>query len=838
MGAIGRATLPTQGSTDLLGLVLHHAHDRPLQLALKDDSESFNYAQLAERVASVAAGLAALGVVPGDRVALHLGNSAAFVTSALGCLWAGVPFVPLAPDSPPARLDRQLQDCEPALVVASDRDEPSLPSRICPIVTVEEMLAGPRIAPPRCDDPGRDAYLIYTSGTSGVPKGVTITERALHRSVATTTQILGLDGSTRGLAVSGFHFDGSYGLVFPTLLAGGALLVPRRESILFLRRFYQLVSEEQITLTSFSPSYLRLVVSSRHVAKLAGSKLNTVMLGGEQCVAEDVAKLWEVVPAARVFNRYGPTEATIAVTTYEVTRDDVATGRVPLGGPHPGVEFFIVSDNGVLVEGSDEEGELYIAGEQLMRGYWGDEELSRQVLREDIVPDQVLYKTGDLVCRDRRGRYFYLGRLDDVVKRNGIRISLTEIAQAFRRMDGVTGAFCAFIDKGGSAGIAAFVETSRDLDVAELLGGASRQLPPGALPDEVLVVNSLPMTAQGKVDRRRLLADSGRTGWQEGRSATTVLAPPLVSIVIPTYQSNPPFLAEALASVIGQDWANWEVIVVDDGSPDPDALKTLVSVDPRVRLVRSDDRSGAARARNLGLEQAQGELVAFLDNDDIWYPERLSTTIQALAHHKEAVGAYTAFDVVRGADKEHLRTRRQQGPTTRHTVLSGGNRPNCSVVVRREALAAVGGFDPAFEGAEDVDLVRRLVELGPYVYVDKVTWAHRRHDHNYSDNTRFVASAHARSLAAHMERARAVGDADAVADLESAQRQVRRYYSAVALRAAFAAAKSGDLGQAAALFSWGVRFSPSGATSMATGGAVRKLKRALDREQSRNDGKA
>ena len=112
MGAIGRATLPTQGSADLLGLVLRHAHDRPLQLALKDDSESFNYAQLAERVASVAAGLTALGVVPGDRVALHLGNSAAFVTSALGCLWAGVPFVPLSPDSPPARLDQAIQDCD------------------------------------------------------------------------------------------------------------------------------------------------------------------------------------------------------------------------------------------------------------------------------------------------------------------------------------------------------------------------------------------------------------------------------------------------------------------------------------------------------------------------------------------------------------------------------------------------------------------------------------------------------------------------------------------------------------------------------------------------------
>ena len=256
----------------------------------------------------------------------------------------------------------------------------------------------------------------------------------------------------------------------------------------------------------------------------------------------------------------------------------------------------------------------------------------------------------------------YAGRLDDVIKRNGVRISLGEVARAFRGPMGygcllrISGRRWLAWDRGvrGSGAASTDGQPHR-----RRLG---RQLPSTMLPDEVFIVASLPMTAQGKVDRERLLGDIGRTGWQEGRSAMTVLAPPLVSIVIPTYQSNPPFLAEALASVIGQDWANWEVIVVDDGSPDPDVLKALVSVDPRVRLVRSDDRSGAARARNLGLEQAQGELVAFLDNDDIWYPERLSTTIQALAHHKEAVGAYTAFDVVRGADKEHLRTRRQRAP--------------------------------------------------------------------------------------------------------------------------------------------------------------------------------
>jgi acyl-coenzyme A synthetase/AMP-(fatty) acid ligase len=356
--------------------------------------------------------------------------------------------------------------------------------------------------------------LIYTSGTTGVPKGVRARQDAVCWETCRTAEVLGLDQTTRGLAVSAFNFDGSYGLVFPVLVAGGLLIVPRREDILYPKRFYQFVVDEGVTFTSFSPSYLRLVMRARQSVRLAGSRLRALLLGGEECVAADVRKLWSVLPEVRVFNRYGPTETTIAVTTYEITPEDVASGHVPIGTPHRGTDFFLVDEGGGLVAGPGAPGELYIGGKQLMRGYWGDEELSRGALRNDVVAGRTLYKTGDLVWRDAAGRYMYMGRLDDVVKRNGVRISLAEVARAFHDVPGVTAVACALVDLSGAPGIAAFVEAPPATDVAGLFVTAEAQLPAAMLPDEIHIVESLPMTPQGKVDRRRLLAANGRTAWE------------------------------------------------------------------------------------------------------------------------------------------------------------------------------------------------------------------------------------------------------------------------------------------------------------------------------------
>ena len=241
---------------------------------------------------------------------------------------------------------------------------------------------------------------------------------------------------------------------------------------------------------------------------------------------------------------------------------------------------------------------------------------------------------------------------------------------------------------------------------------------------------------------------------------------PLVSVIVPTHLPDPPYLGETLASVVGQEWARWEVIVVDDGSAAPtEALEELTSADPRISLVRAP-KGGISRARNLGLEHARGELVAFLDSDDYWYPSHLSCAVGALAQHEEAVATYSAIAVVVGTSKEPFEFDYQTGPTNRHTALSGGNRPFIpSLVARRQVVEAVGGFDPQFDRAQDQDLIFKVLEQGPCLYIRTVTAAYRHHDQNVSLDIMRSSRARDRVLAAHRRRALAAADTETVATI-------------------------------------------------------------------------
>jgi D-alanine--poly(phosphoribitol) ligase subunit 1 len=503
---------PGSDGGDAVELILRHARQRPHAPAVKDDDEALSYTQLSERVVSFASGLRAAGVVAGDRVALQLGNSAAFVVAALGCLWMGAAFVPLSQDDPPARTARILEDSQPALVVGPDPSNAILIGQRKGRVTctVESILRSAGAPPVRSEDRERDAYLIYTSGTTGAPKGVRTPEPAFHWAIVNAAALVGLGPASRTLCVSPFHFDGSYGTAFPTLAAGGAIVIPKREELLYLSRFFRAVLEERITHTGFSPSYLRLLVNSPRLGGLARSRLKTLGLGGEQCIAPDIERLWRVLPQLRIFNRYGPTETTIEVTTSEIDRRDVESGTIPIGTPHAGVTFHLIDRAGQIIRDRNETGELYIGGRQLMRGYWGDEGLTSQVLRQDVVRGETLYQTGDLVYRDAGGRFVYVGRANDVVKRRGMRISLGEIAQALRRVDRVRAAHCLVVELDGRTAITAFVEVAPEVTEQAVLRAVSAELPESMLPDQLFIVSSIPMTPSGKVDRLGLLDEARR----------------------------------------------------------------------------------------------------------------------------------------------------------------------------------------------------------------------------------------------------------------------------------------------------------------------------------------
>jgi D-alanine--poly(phosphoribitol) ligase subunit 1 len=510
---------------DVLGAVLDHADRDPDRPAVKDLDHALTRGELRAAAGRMAAGLVHNGVEPGDRVALLIGNSVDFVVAALGCLWAGATFVPLAITDPDLRRAQIVADCRPALVITagSDQTAPSgLPAGTAwtPLSTLS-VAAGP--TPPPVTGP--ISYIIYTSGTTGIPKGVQIPPDAFFTAVEACADAVGLTADDRALCVSPVHFDGSFSAIFPPLVRGVPLVIPDRDALLFPRRFFSIVAGEGITATSFSPSYLRLLRSSGRLSQLDETPLRVLALGGEAPSTADIRAVWAASPGLRVVNRYGPTETTIAVAHLELTPELLDAGLVPIGQPHPGSSFHLVDEDGGLVDRPGVVGELHIGGRQLMAGYLNAPGLSATALRTDVVDGATLYRTGDLVLRDDRGNYVYVGRCDRVIKRHGVRMSLVEVTEALDGIDEVASAACTTFDRDGDLGVVAFVVPTGGLTPLAVRQAASERLPETMLPDQFVLVADLPLTSSSKVDERRLLKEAGLSPPDAAQGSHTEIDP-------------------------------------------------------------------------------------------------------------------------------------------------------------------------------------------------------------------------------------------------------------------------------------------------------------------------
>jgi D-alanine--poly(phosphoribitol) ligase subunit 1 len=495
--------------------VLHEIIDRaladPSHPAATDLDRALSYAELIDEAARLATGLNDHGVNEGDRVALLIPNSVDFVVAALASLWVGAIFVPLAITDPPSRLEKIVADCAPALVITSARDGHEPPASLGGVqpVPIQELREEARAPAPESNVSSSVAYMIYTSGTTGSPKGVQIGNAAFAAAVRSIADALGITRTTRTLCVSPFHFDGSYANLFPTLVVGGTVIIRPREALLFPRTFFNTVEQEKITYSGFTPSYLRVLLASPQVGNLSNSTLEMIALGGEAISVTDLRAFWARLPSIRVFNRYGPTETTIAVTNVELTPDMIEGGTVTIGQPHPGVSFVLVDDHERVIEAAYQTGELYIGGDQLMDGYWANPELTSHVMRSDLVPNVKLYRSGDLVYHDEDGNYVYVDRTDRVIKRSGVRISLVELSASMNKIDDVVAAACLTFDRDGELGIVAFVISEVVLSAIEARRAASQLIPETMLPDRIEFVTSMPLNTSNQLDEPRLLAAAG-----------------------------------------------------------------------------------------------------------------------------------------------------------------------------------------------------------------------------------------------------------------------------------------------------------------------------------------
>jgi glycosyltransferase involved in cell wall biosynthesis len=297
---------------------------------------------------------------------------------------------------------------------------------------------------------------------------------------------------------------------------------------------------------------------------------------------------------------------------------------------------------------------------------------------------------------------------------------------------------------------------------------------------------------------------------------------PLVSVIVPTHLTDPPFLREAIAAVVNQTYAHWEMIVVDDGSRSP-VLDEIVAVDARVKLVRGP-KQGIAGSRNLGAQHISGQFVAFLDSDDLWYPDRLSVLIDELLKsmgpssddgsqpsRAHTVAAWSNLDVVQGPEALLVKPGRPAGqPISRYAILSGGERPSVNgSLFPRWVVDKLGGFDTSLNMGEDVDYIFRSTELGNFAPVAPIMGAYRVHQGNTTGDVVSAGAWYDKMLIKHLGRAKAAGDAQAVKELRLNRRKAKSYYCLADTQETLRAARAGELKRARQALAASVRLSPS-----------------------------
>lgn len=511
-------------SLDLSSALAMHRALRPEDIALSDGECQLSHAELQQWVGGTRAAMAALGVMPGNRVALCADNCVELVVAMLACLEAGYTFIPLPYRDPAARLERLLRKARPALLLADRRkvlawDGPRA-DLFAAVVPDHEgtRLAGDALAQGDAQDGGNvPAYVIFTSGSTGEPKGVCIARDAFHHAVHAAASIMRFDASTRSLLILPLHFDASFSSLFPVLASGGSVHV-YKGALCLPADFIACFDARAITHTTITPSYMRALVSSDEWEHFRGGHWQTLATGGESPARDALLQIVERRPDIRIYNRYGPTECTMAVCTHLVTAAALASNdAIPIGQPHQGVDFYLLDAACQPVPAGD-AGELYIGGAQSMQGYLDDPHATSAVLRVHAPPGKLLYRTGDMARVDAQGHYTYLGRADGVVKRNGLRISLAEIEQALMAMDDVTAAICIAVQDREQTFIVAYIMVPESLApaVRHLRKGLLEHLPAGMLPDLIHALPVFPATGGGKADRQALRAQASHLLEQAG----------------------------------------------------------------------------------------------------------------------------------------------------------------------------------------------------------------------------------------------------------------------------------------------------------------------------------
>ena len=518
-------------------LLLHKSVDEAAnhhgaQEAFRYQGASLDYETLAERSNRLANILIETGVRSMDRVGIYMLKGLELPVAIYGILKAGAAYVPIDPGAPPSRIRAIVEDCGIRHLVTNDsrarqamRLAAALPGLEWVIGSGTGAAAGGtrslgwvEVESAGAQDPGvriteHDlAYIMYTSGSTGVPKGLMHTHHSGMSYARLSAKTYGVGPTDRLGNHSPLHFDMSTFEYLTGPLCGSTTVIIPEETTVFPVSLAELIEREKLTFWYSVPLALIQLVTQGEIERFDGSSLRWVLFGGEPFPPKYLWRLMRAWPQARFSNSYGPAEVN-QCTYYHVPREDLDSSQpIPIGRVWEGAEGRIVdADDQEVAVG--EAGELLIRAPTMMRGYWARPDLNETAfLIQEPLPNyqKRFYRTGDLVRDQGDGHLQFLGRKDRQVKVRGYRVELDEVENVLGALEEVAEAGAVAITTGeGERAIVAAISVTPGLDcdpsrVRRLCG---ERLPPYAVPQRIEVLDSFPRTGSGKIDRRTLAED-------------------------------------------------------------------------------------------------------------------------------------------------------------------------------------------------------------------------------------------------------------------------------------------------------------------------------------------
>ena len=494
------------------------AERTPDAVAVVFQDRQLTYQQLNQQANQLAHYLQSLGVKGESLVGICVERSLAMIIGLLGILKAGGAYVPLDPAYPQERLAYMVKDANISVLITQTKWQTQLPENTAQVVNLDSDWL--QIITHSTKNPGVSAvdknlaYVIYTSGSTGNPKGVMITHQGLRSFTQTAIQEYNITQSDRILQFASINFDAAVEEIFPCLCTG-ATLVLRTDEMLALPTFFKTCEELKLTILDLPTAYWhQLVAEFKHQDVSLPESLRLVIIGGEAVLPEPVKSWQEYVAQSgksdtlELINTYGPTEATVVATLYRIPNRSLV-GEVPIGRPLAHLQTYIL-DRHLQLLPIGIPGELHIGGDGLARGYLNRPDLSTDKFIADPFGDRVngrLYKTGDLAKYLPNGEIEYLGRIDNQVKIRGFRIELGEIESLLTQHPAINeAAVIVREDSGNKSLIAYIVSLSSTLQSQEVRSFLQDRLPNYMMPNALVFLASMPLTPNGKLDRRALPA--------------------------------------------------------------------------------------------------------------------------------------------------------------------------------------------------------------------------------------------------------------------------------------------------------------------------------------------